>query len=215
MEELKRQPIAVLGIPKNPTHVPDSIITHKNVLELLGNSGDHLVDAAELTTQTEHLETLETKQAAMSGGGPDKTEQRNIAYSVVFNDHQTDMMKVQIKANSLPDPEQAAALIKRNGFQMAKSTTPALSPAIWIKNKPGFTGVILAYVKAPDTAQKFAIEWEYSYDNGETWIRIHATGVCDREISNLTQKNAVIVHARFIIGYDDPSDWMVSNSINI
>ena len=151
----------------------------------------------------------------MSGGASDKTEQRDTAYAKCFFDHQANMMLLQIKANTIADPVQAAALIKRNGYEIRKEYSTPVSPLIQIKNKEGFAGTILAVVKAPDGTKNFAIEWEYSYDNGETWIRSYATGVCDREIKNLILLKAVIVRARFIIGYDEPMDWMVSNSINI
>ena len=151
----------------------------------------------------------------MAGGASDKTEQRDTAYAKCFFDHQSNMMLLQIKANTIPDPVQAAALIKRNGYEIRKEYSTPLSPAIQIKNKAGFVGTILAMVKAPDTSKKYAIEWEFTYDNGETWNRSFPTGICEREIKNLKPLSAVMVRARIIIGTDEPADWMVSNSINV
>jgi hypothetical protein len=73
----------------------------------------------------------------------------------------------------------------------------------------------IAEVKAPDTTKNFSIDWDYSYDNGETWNHLNSTAVCDREIKNLERFKEVIVRARFIIGYDDPTDWIVSNGLDL
>lgn len=209
------QPIAILGIPKNPEHVAENIIIINTVLDKLGSSGDNLVDPAVLATQITHAETLLTKQEAMSGGADDRTEQRNIAYAVCFKDHKDDLDLVNTAARNKSDFNEAAALIKRNGYEIKKEYTTPANPDISIRHKEGSKTTIIAEVKAPDTTKNYSIDWEYSYDNGETWTHLNATAVCDREIKNLERFKEVIVRARFTIGYDDPADWIISNGLDM
>jgi hypothetical protein len=215
MSEKQYRPIAILGIPKKPAHVPDCINIINVCIEKMGNSGDNIVSPDDLDKQATHSNTLLERQKEMSGGGSDRTEQRNAAYGDCFTDHYSNMMLVQVAANGIADYNDAAALIKRNGFGLKKVIVAQCKQEIYIKRKPDHTGTILAEVKAPKTTKIFSIDWEYSYDDGTTWIPIHSTGVCDREISGLKLFTPIKVRARFIIGYDDPMNWMVSNSINL
>jgi hypothetical protein len=209
------RPIALMGIPKNPSRVPDNIIIINTTLEALKGSGDHIVADDVVETQQTHAATLLTKQEAMKGGPADKTEQRNMAYEICFKDRQSDLLSVQQAADALPDFNAAAALIKRNGFEVKKEHAPLLSNDISIKRKKDAETTIIAEVKAPKTRKRFAIEWDYSYDNGLTWNHLYPTAVCSREITGLESLKKVIIRARFIIGDNAPMDWMISNSIDL
>jgi hypothetical protein len=209
------RPIAVQVIPKKPVHVPDNIIIIDTVLDKLANSGDNLVSAGDLLKQKTHAATLRQKQEAMSMGAPDRREVRNKSYGVCFNDHRINVILVQLAANKIQDYNEAASLIKRNGYGIKKEHAPLSNPDIIIKRKENAKGTIIAKVKAPDTERKYAIEWDYSYDKGLTWNHYYPTPVCKRTMSGLVQHNYLTVRARFIFGDDPPLDWLISNTITI
>jgi hypothetical protein len=209
------RPIAIQLIPKRPVHVPNNIILIDTTLAKLSGSGDNIIAVGVLLTQKANAANLMKMQEAMSGGAADRTEQRNIAYGVCFEDHKANMMLVQIAANLLPDLNDAAALIKRNGYEIKKEHAPLTSALISIKVKPNSAGTIIAEVKAPKTRKHYSIDWEYSYDNGLTWHHLHSTGICYRTISGLEQLRRITVRACYIIGDGNPTDWMVSNSVNL
>jgi hypothetical protein len=209
------RPIAIIGIPATPVHVADNILIMYKTLEKLGASGDHLVTDLVLSDQNTHVDKLGDKQSAMSGAESDRKEKRDNAWTICFNDRFSNMSLVQVAANAIPDFNLAAALIKRNGYDIAKDHSRTVSPNVKIKAKKNFAGVIVVEVKKPKTNKAFAIEIEFSYDDGATWNRVHATAVCKRELKGLTTLKEVIVRARYVIGNDDPLDWMYSDSINI
>ncbi len=213
--EYRFRPQATLKMSNDAVHVPDNIFEARNTLLCLRNSGDHVIAELILDAMDGRVVTLEEKQDAMSGGASDRKEIRNNAYALVFGDHKNNMLAVQLKSNDIVNFNSAAAFIKRNGYGIAEERSAVAHPDITIKAKPNYAGTIIAEVKAPDTTKNFSIDWEYSYDNGETWFHSNSTGVCDREISGLKLLSTVIVRARFIIGYDAPTDWMRSNEINI
>ena len=213
--DIKYKPIAKLMISKEPSRVGDALITLDTIIAKLGSSGDHVVTDLVLAGQTTNVETLRGMQNLVAYGTPDDTLNRNLAWEVCFNDHVGDMMQVQMKANSITNYEEAAAFIIRNGFDIGASKVRGASPDISIKQKPNFAQTIIAQVKALKITKKYAIDWEYSYDNGVTWFRSNSTAVCIRDIKNLTPLKAIIVRARYIVGNDDPTDWIISNSINI
>jgi hypothetical protein len=209
------RPIAILGIPKFPSHVPDNIIIINNTLSALKGSGDHIVADDDIETQETHAATLLTKQEAMTGGASDRLEQRNKAWDVCFNDHQSDMLLLQVASNAIENFNDAAALIKRNGYEIKKEHAPLASPYIFIKRKKNEETTIIAEVKAPDTTKNYSIDWEGSYDNGLTWFTLYSTPVCDREITGLDRGKPIHIRARYKIGYENPTDWMVSNSLTL
>jgi hypothetical protein len=209
------RPTAVLGIPSRPVHVPESIMVINSTLDAIKNSGDHLVDADVMLEQEAHSATLQKKQEDISVGGSTKVDLRNIAYDVCFADHKDNMLTVQKASNKIADFNEAAVFIKRNGYALKKELGSLLNESISIKRKENTVGVIIAEVKAPDTTRSFSIDWEYSYDNGTTWHHTNSTAICKREIGGLEELKKVIVRARFIIGEDDPTDWMISNSVNL
>jgi hypothetical protein len=214
-QDYNSRPNAVLGIPNVPIGVPESIITINNTLEALKGSGDHIVADDVIETQQTHAATLLTKQEAMSGGTADRTEQRNKAYNVCFLDHKANMALVQLAADLLPVFNDAAALIKRNGYEVKKEMSAQVNPNISIRRKKNEETTIIAEVKAPDTTKQFSIDWEGSYDNGVTWFTLYSTAVCDREITDLERLKRIIVRARFKVGYDNPTDWMISNGLDM
>ena len=211
----KYKPIATSQIPKEYVHIGDGLIEMDRTLTKLGNSGDNVVTVTVLAEQTTNVETLRTLQNLVANGTPDDTLNRNLAYDVCFTDHTGDMMLVQIKANNITNYDEAAAFIIRNGFGVAKERSAQAVSDISIKQKPNFAQTVIAQVKALNTSKKYSIDWEYSYDNGLTWFRSNSTAVCTRDIKNLTPLKALIVRARYNVGTDDPTDWIVSNSINI
>ncbi len=213
--DIKYKPIAKSMISKEPSRVGDALITLDRTLAKLRNSGDHVVTELILDGQDTNVGTLRDLQNLVAHGTPDDTLNRNLAWEVCFNDHVGDMMQVQMKANNITNYEEAAAFIIRNGFDVAASSVRGASPDISIKQKPNFAQTIIAQVKALKITKKYAIDWEYSYDNGGTWFRSNSTAVCIRDIKNLTPLRAIIVRARYIVANDDPTDWIVSNSINI
>jgi len=208
------RPIAVLGIDNKPIHVPDAIIEAKKALGKLRNSGDLVVPLLILDQQDIHAATLLAAQEAM-GTTDSATGIRNIAYGVVFLDHQSNMLSLQIRANQIVDLTAAANFIKNNGYALKKEHGVLSNPDISIKNKEDMAGTIHAEIKAPDTNKQFSIDWDYSYDNGVTWQHAYSTGVCDRDIPNLKSGASVMVRARINIGHDGPTDWMVSNTITV
>jgi hypothetical protein len=214
-QDYNSRPNAVMGIPINPVHVPDSIIIINNTLSALKSSGDHIVADDVIETQQTHAATLLTKQEAMKGGAPDKTEQRNNAYDVCFKDHKANMLLVQMAADLLPNFNDAAALIKRNGYEVKKEMSAQANPNISIKRKEGEELTVIAEVKAPDATKNYSIDWEGSYDNGLNWFSLYSTPTCDREITNVERFKRIIIRARFKIGYDNPTDWMISNGLDM
>jgi len=213
--EIKYRPVAKAKISKEVGHVGDGLIALDGTLVMLTDSGDHVVPALTLTDQEAHVATLREMQDLVAHGTPADTINRNLAWNICYTDHIGDMMLVQMRANSITNFEEAAAFIRRNGFDVAEPTVRGGVPDISIKLKPNFAQTIIAQVKALKTTKKHSIDWEYSYDNGLTWNKDHSTGICVRSIKNLKPINALIVRARYIVGDDDPMDWMISNSINI
>jgi len=213
--EQKYKPIAKSMIPKEYVHIGDGLIALDRTIAKLGSSGDNVVAALVLEGQTTNVATLRDMQNLVAHGTPDDTRNRNLAYDVCFTDHIGDMMQVQMKANNITNFEEAAAFIIRNGFDISTPSVRGAAPDISIKQKPNFAQTIIAQVKALKTTKKYSIDWEYSYDNGETWFRSNSTAVCIRDIKNLTPLKALIVRARYNVGNDDPTDWIISNSINI
>jgi len=206
---------AIMGFSNRPIHVPDRIITFRGTLDALDSSGNNLILPATLLAQRGHITDLENAQDAMKGGPLGQTSVRNICFSVCYADRFANKGVAQKAADALHDPVLAEALLKRNGFDVKKQAeTPAQAP-VSIENKEGEAGSLTAKIKKTEKKKKFAIDWEYSYDNGDTWISDHSTGVCDRELKGLKSKESLIVRARLIIGYDDPLDWMISNSITV
>jgi len=213
--EQKNKPIATSQIPNEYVHIGDSLIEMDRTLTKLRNSGDNVVAVLVLDGQAANVVTLREKQDLVANGTPDETRDRNLAYDVCFTDHTGNMMLVQIKTNNITNYEEAAAFIIRNGFGVAKERSAQAVSDISIKQKPNFAQTIIAQVKALNTTKKYSIDWEYSYNNGETWFACNSTAVCTRDIKNLTPLKALIVRARYNVGTDDPTDWIVSNSINI
>ncbi len=214
MPEINSNPsvIAILGVPKEPVHVPEGSIIMGNTLKAIQTSGDGLIEATVITAQQGRITSLNTKQSNMKNGPADKKEQRDMQYGLCFGDHQSNMAIIQIAANNLHDPIAAAALIIRNGYDIKSQPVTPVNPDISIKNKKNVSGTITAKVKSPNTNKRFSIDWDYSTDNGVTWIHSHSTAVCQREISGINSGAHVIVRARFIISYDAPLDWMISNT---
>ncbi len=214
MTEISSTPsvIAILGVSKEPVHVPEGIITMGNTLKAILTSGDDLIETTVITTQQGRVTTLGTNQGNMKNGPADKKEQRDMSYGLCFGDHQSNMAIIQIAANDLHDPIAAAALIIRNGYGIKSQPVAPANPNISIKNKKNVSGTITAKVKSPNTNKRFSIDWDYSTDNGVTWIHSNSTAVCQREISGINSGAHVIVRARFVISYDAPMDWMISNT---
>ena len=217
MTEINSNPsvIAILGVPKEPIHVPGGIITMGNTLKAILTSGDDLIETTVITTQQGRVTSLNTKQSNMENGPADKKEQRDLQYGLCFGDHQSNMAIIQIAANNLHDPIAAAALIIRNGYDIKKQAVTPANPDISIKNKKNVSGTIIAKVKSPNTKKRFSIDWDYSTDNGVTWIHSHSTAMCQREISGINSGAHVMVRARFIISTDLPLDWMISNTVTV
>jgi hypothetical protein len=44
---------------------------------------------------------------------------------------------------------------------------------------------------------------------------IPGLNLCNREITGMETLKKVIVRAHFIIGYNPPTDWIISNSLNL
>jgi len=208
------RPQAILAISQEPSHVPEAIIILININTKLGTSGDHIIPDTDLGTQKVNIETLKTKQAAMKGGPSGKTEVRNKAYADCFKDHKSDMMKVQMVADQIDDFNDAAALIKRNGYDIKKQHSPLLSPEIFIRVKKGAEKTIIAEVKAPKTKKRFAVDWWISYE-GDNYQPAYPTAICKREFPGIPPKSTVTVKARYVIGNAAPSDWIYSNSVNL
>jgi hypothetical protein len=209
------RPIAIMGIPPTPVHVPYNILIMYKTFEKLGGSGDHLVADLVLTAQNEHVDKLGDRHSAMTGGESDRKEQRDNAWTTCYNDRFSNMSKVQVAANAIPDFTLAAALIKRNGYDVANVSSHTVSANVKCKPKKNFAGVIIVNVKKPDTHKAFTIELEYSIDGGDNWIRVFAAAICTREIKDIKSPASVLVRARYIIGSNDPLDWMYSKSISV
>ena len=207
--------IAILGILKKPTRVAEGIITMGNTLKAILASGDDLIETTVITAQQGRVTTLSTKQGNMKNGPADKKEQRDLQYGLCFGDRQSNMAIIQTAANNLHDPIAAAALIIRNGYDIKKMPVTPANPDISIRNKKNVSGTIAAKVKRPNTKKRFSIDWDYSTDNGVTWIYSHSTAMCNREISGINSGAHVIVRARFIISNDAPLDWMISNTVTV
>jgi hypothetical protein len=208
------RPLAIMAVTKEPVKVPEAIIIFRTTLDKLANSGDDIIDDATLTAQNASVDKLVEKQDAMTGGASDKTIIRNDAYGVCFTDYKDNMLSVQIKSNSL-DYNAAAALILRNGYEIKKEAVSPANLAISIKKKKGVDNTIIAEVKQPNVTTNYSIDWEYSYDGGQTWTHLNSTPVCSREISDLLTQKRIIVRARFTIGTNGPLDWMVSSPLNL
>ena len=106
----------VRAIPKKPIHVADGIIEMKATLTKLEESGDNIVAALTLTAQNTHVDMLVNKQKGMSGSEDDRTEQRNAAYGLCFNDYSANEALVLIAALATGNLNDAIALVKRNGY---------------------------------------------------------------------------------------------------
>ena len=197
------------------SHVGDKIIVMKTTLESLASSGDHIITTTVLEQQTTNVGNLSTKQSAMRGGPADKTSQRNAAFYVSWNDYDSNMLAVKIAAIALNDPIAAEALILRNGYGVEKQPIPVANPEIELQSKKNETGTVIFISKAPNTRKKYAIEWAYSLDNGTTWIASYPTGVCKREIANITVGARIIGRRRFIIGTNYPEAWVQSSPITV
>ena len=217
MPEINSNPsvIAILGVSKEPVRVPAGSIIMGNTLKAILTSGDDLIETTVITAQQGRITALNTKQSNMKNGPADRKEQRDMQYGLCFGDHQSNMAIVQTAANNLHDPIAAAALIIRNGYDIKSQPVTPVNPDISIKNKKNVSGTITAKVIKPNTKKNYSIDWDYSTDNGVTWIHSHSTAVCKRDISGINSGAHVIVRARFIISTDAPLDWMVSNSVTV
>jgi hypothetical protein len=207
------RPQAILAISQEPMHIPEGIVTLYRINKALGDSGDDIIPDADLTAQKVNIDKLNDKQQGMKDGPSDKTTSRNKAYGVCFADHRADMLKVQMAADQIDDFNEAASLIKRNGFDIKKQHAPLLSPEIAIWVKKGAERTVVAEVKAPNTKKRFAIDWWISYE-GENYQPAYPTAICKRDFPNIPYKATVTVKARYVIGNTPPSEWMYSNEIS-
>lgn len=157
--EYHSPPVAKLAIPKRPDHVPASIVTLRTIISKLRSSGDNIVADADLLVQETHVGEIFACQQEMSGSANTRTQLRNHAYSVCFLEHLSNMMKVEVAANARDNFNEAAALIKRNGFEVKKERSSVARNPIWIKRKKNHDNVIIAKVKAPKTRKRYSIDW--------------------------------------------------------
>ena len=206
---------ATLEMTDNLAHIPKKIITFGTTLTMLGNSGDNLVASSVLSIQTENLNDLRLKQHAMKGGAEDRTQNRNAAFWKSYNDRKANMHLVQRAADDLHNPIAAEALIIRNGYGVKKHIGAKVINEISIKNKKNVSGTIIATTKSLNIRKKYSIDWQYSLDNGTTWISWHSTAVCQATITNQPSGSKIMVRRRFIIGFGTPEDWAVSNTITV
>ena len=196
--------IAILGMTTKPTYVGLKIIKQNTTLNLLVNSGDNLIDPAEIILQRAHISTLIDKETAMTGGPVDKTNQRNLAFNIMISDRKKNMAVVQAAADVLNNPELAADYIIRNGYEIKQRVGSHSIPDISVVNKPNVPGTLVATSKSPGRNINFSIDWMYSVDNGATWIMWHSTPVVKTEIPNFATGARVIIRRRFIIGSNAP-----------
>ncbi|MEI8203167.1 MAG: hypothetical protein WCH34_09165 [Bacteroidota bacterium] len=207
----------VMNMPVKPSHVLEMVAQQSNTIAALRTSPDHLIETATLDLHDEHCTTLRTKQEAMlrKGGAEDKTEQRDIAYKVVYTDRLSNMDTVETAAIATNDSELAKALIVRNGYSLPVPRAPRVRPDVWAKNKKNERGTIIGKSKGPGKNKRCTVGWGYSLDGGHTWIDLDSTPICTIEITGITSGARFIIRRRFTIGNKTPQDWVQSSPITV
>jgi hypothetical protein len=205
----------VRSVSKKPIHVPDNIVEMKATLTKLEQSGDNIVLAAVLATQNDNIKKLEDAQKNMKLNIDDKTEIRNNAYGVCFNDYTSNEALLLIAAIATGNYNNAIAMVKRNGYAVKSKRSASENDDISTRRKKGSSDTLIAEIKAPNTKRAFAVEWQYAYNEDKNFNSSNPTGVCKHAIKGLKSPNTVTVRGRITIGDDDPLDWMYANPINI
>ena len=150
-----------------------------------------LTDNGVFDTDIKALDTAETTALTKTMGA---AKIRDDKKAIVLNDLHLLMAYVQtiIDAN----PKNAETIAISSGFDV-KHLGSHSKDAISVKPKKGESGTMLVTVKK--IAGTIANLWEYSVDEGKTWLEMDATSTCKTEITGLTPRSSLIVRNRPII----------------
>ena len=207
--------VAIMGFGRKPSKVPARIITCRNTNTAMGTSGDGLVTQQVLTTQSEHIDDCETKQAAMKGGPANKKTTRDLSFDTMYYDRFVDMGLVKAKADKETDPVVAKDIINRNGFDCKKTIVPPAKQDISADNKKDEPGTIICNQKAPNTKKKVSYDWESSSDGGKTWDKQDSSPTSKTDIPGFKSAVVIIIRGRYHISGSPPSPWKLAQPFAI
>ena len=114
--------------------------------------------------------------------------------AIVQND--LNLLKAYVQTIIDANPKNAETIGIGAGFDI-KHLAPHSKDAISVKPKKGESGTMIAAVKKIDGT--IANLWEYSVDEGKTWLDPDATVKCKTEITGLAPRSSLIVRHRPIL----------------
>ena len=151
------------------------------------------------TTGTD-LAALMAAQAKALTKAKGAAEARDDAKKVVVDDVKLLKSGVQTVVNQ--NPGQAATIIESAGFFQKKVTLPS-KPNLKAYKAPVTPGEVLVRAKAVKGA---CYEWQYSLDNGKTWLPMGTTTEANTSVLGMTQGSTVLFRFRTTVK-KTTSDW--------
>ncbi|MBI4946090.1 MAG: hypothetical protein HY840_06790 [Bacteroidetes bacterium] len=140
------------------------------------------------------IKALDTAQTAADTRVKGAAQTRNDKKAVVLNDLHLLLAYVQTIADA--NPKNAETIVISSGFDVKHLGTHG-KEAISVKPKKGESGTMIATVKKVEGA--IANLWEYSTDEGKTWIDMDASSKGKTEITGLTPGSKLIVRNRPVL----------------
>jgi hypothetical protein len=184
MAKFKRFVIALLL----PTNVAALILFGRQVwAAVLANVGYFAAPSPTVAAATANLDALEQAEAAIPHGGPLAVANRNLKQAVVETDLKT--FKAYLLALCMLNPGLAEAMIAASCLRQGRATTRSKA---FLAAKMGAAPheVIL---RAKSLAKRgVSYLWQYSLDNGTTWVTIGTSTDASTIFAGATPKTAYL-----------------------
>jgi hypothetical protein len=164
--------------------------------------------AALVATTATDLAALVLAQAKALTKAKGAAEARDDARKLVYDDLLLIKSGVQTVINQ--NPSQAATIIESAGLFQKKVTLP-FKPELEARMAPVAPGEVLVRAKA---VKRACYEWQYSTDDGRTWISMGTTTVANTSLPGMTAGATLMFRFRTTIK-KTTSDWSATINFKV
>jgi hypothetical protein len=175
----RHKTVSVTGRAKTMTQ---GIGAHKALFSAPDPPLSVIVDQVAVVDTAEVLATTRAKGTARA---------RNVQLGILVGMMEAELLYVQGVADTSPTPQQAAATIEAAGLVVAR-IGQHVKPVLGIKQGPTLGSVLMeanATILTGGSQKGKFFNWQYTSDNGKTWITLPSTPKASTSLGNLTPLN--------------------------